>query len=69
MQPLLKRINELSTQVNTAYEHLKIDEKKQQAIALEKELSQPEAWNNPAAAHDKSKRLANFNQFGHITYL
>jgi peptide chain release factor 2 len=58
MQPLLKRINELSTQVNTAYEHLKIDEKKQQAIALEKELSQPEAWNNPAAAQDKSKRLA-----------
>lgn len=61
MQPLLKRIKDLSGQIDAAYESLKIDEKKRRAAKLVKELAQSEVWNNPSAAQDKSKELASIN--------
>jgi peptide chain release factor 2 len=58
MQPLLKRINDLSSRIDAAFERLKIDEKKKQAADLQEELSHSEIWNSPTLAGDKSKRLA-----------
>jgi peptide chain release factor 2 len=58
MQPLLKRITHLSSQVNGALERLKIIEKQQFISELETELSTSEIWNNPKNAQEKSKQLA-----------
>lgn len=58
MGPLKKRVQVLRDDLAIAYNRLKIDAKLQQAEALEGELAQPEAWNNPAAATERSKRLA-----------
>lgn len=61
MQPLLKRLEALRRQIAEAYARLVIDEKAAQAEAVEKELSAPEIWNNPAYAQEKSKQLAALN--------
>jgi peptide chain release factor 2 len=58
MQPLLKRTSYLSTQIDAAFERLKIAEKQQAIEALEGQLAMPEIWNNPTDAQDKSKQLA-----------
>lgn len=58
MQPLQKRITALATDIATAYERLKINEKLQTIATLENELSVPEVWNNPAEAQRKTKQLA-----------
>jgi peptide chain release factor 2 len=60
MQPLLKRITHLSSQVDSAFERLKIVEKQRLIAELEGELSTSEIWNNPTNAQDKSKQLAAF---------
>jgi len=61
MQPLLKRINDLSKQIDAAFERLKIDDKKRHVANLEMKLSHSEIWNNPTFAQDKSKQLASLN--------
>lgn len=61
MQPLLKRIKQLSLQVNGAIERLGVAEKEDAIVMLERELAAPEVWNNPTIAQDKSKQLAALN--------
>lgn len=58
MQPLEKRIDLLKKQVAEAFDTLAIDSKQQEASRLEVILSEPEIWNNPANAQDKSRQLA-----------
>jgi peptide chain release factor 2 len=61
MKPLLKRITNLSSQIDTAFGRLSIKEKQENISKLEIELAKPEAWNNPTVAQDKSKQLAVLN--------
>jgi peptide chain release factor 2 len=58
MQPLFKRLNDLSGQIEAALARLAIDQKQAELSALENELAEPEIWNNPANAQNKSKQLA-----------
>jgi peptide chain release factor 2 len=61
MQPLLKRIMNLSSKVDDAVERLKIADKQKTLSKLETELSKSEIWNNPSIAQEKSKKLAALN--------
>lgn len=61
MQPLLKRITVLSTQLKAAFERLKIAEKQAAIRVLEDQLMAPEVWNNPTDAQGKAKQLAALN--------
>lgn len=58
MGPLKKRIDTLRASLGIAYERLRIDEKLHEASELEAQLAQPEAWNNPIEATEKTKRLS-----------
>lgn len=58
MQPLLRRLETLQRAIEGAYAQLAIDDKALQAGQLEGELAQPEIWNNPAYAQEKSKQHA-----------
>ena len=58
MQPLLKRITNLSAQIDTAFERLDIANKQSIIAKLEAELANSEIWNNPTNAQNKSKQLA-----------
>ncbi len=58
MQPLLKRLKELHTQVDAALGRLSIETKKTDIAELERQLAVPEVWHNPADAQAKSKQLA-----------
>lgn len=58
MQPLLKRLNDLSPQIDAAIERLSIDEKQAEIEKLEAVMATSEVWNNPADAQAKSKQLA-----------
>lgn len=58
MQPLTKRLHDLSIALDAAYDQLAIDAKAAQAETLETELAAPEIWNNPSNAQDKSRQLA-----------
>jgi peptide chain release factor 2 len=58
MLPLAKRLDALRQAIETAYNQLAIDDKAAQLARDEAELSQPEIWNNPAYAQEKSKQLA-----------
>ena len=58
MQPLLKRITNLSAQIDTAFERLDIANKQSVIIKLDSELANSEIWNNPTNAQNKSKQLA-----------
>ncbi|HEY5695440.1 MAG TPA: peptide chain release factor 2 [Candidatus Saccharimonadales bacterium] len=58
MQPLKKRLSNLSHDIADAYQRLAIDEKARSVEATERELLAPEIWNNPAYAQEKSKQLA-----------
>jgi len=61
MQPLLKRLTILQADIDSAYTQLAIDTKAAQAADLQHDLNQPEVWNNPTSAQEKSKRLAALN--------
>lgn len=58
MQPLIKRVSELRPQIEAAIARLNITERQREADELERKLSAPEVWNNPADAQAKSKQLA-----------
>jgi peptide chain release factor 2 len=58
MQPLIKRLKELETQVSAALARLNIDQKSEDVAALEAQLATPEIWNNPTYAQSLSKQLA-----------
>ena len=58
MQPLTKRLEMLRQGIDASYRQLAIDDKAAQMHAIETELAQPEIWNNPSYAQEKSKQLA-----------
>ncbi|MBC7565311.1 peptide chain release factor 2, partial [Candidatus Saccharibacteria bacterium] len=58
MQPLIKRLKELETQVDAALARLNIDAKSKEVEVLEAQLATPEIWNNPSHAQNLSKQLA-----------
>lgn len=61
MQPLKKRLHDLSVSLEVAYAQLQIDNKVAQAAALDLDMAAPEIWNNPSFAQEKSKQLAALN--------
>jgi len=61
MQPLMKRITNLSSQIDVAFERLDISKKQKKISELESKLSKSEIWNNPNDAQEKSKNLAILN--------
>lgn len=58
MQPLKKRITELSQNIQSAFEKLNIESKSGQLTLLDAELAEPEVWNNPVHAQELSKKVA-----------
>jgi len=58
MQPILKRINNLKSQIDIAFARLKIADKQIKILELDAELANSEIWNNPNNAQNKSKQLA-----------
>ena len=58
MQPLEKRVKLLQHDIAIAYRQLAIDEKRLQLNELDEELLQPEIWNNPTRAQEKSRQQA-----------
>lgn len=58
MQPLLKRLNELRTQIDAALERLHIEDRQAQIDDMEAQLSTSEIWHNPQHAQDVSRQLA-----------
>ena len=58
MQPLLKRLNELRTQIDAALERLHIEDRQAQIDDIEAQLSTSEIWHNPQRAQDISRQLA-----------
>lgn len=53
-----KRIAQLRQDIQHAFTHLSLEDKKQTIQTLEGELALPEIWNNPSYAQEKSKQLA-----------
>ena len=58
MQPLLKRLNLLLSQIDTAFLRLNISEKNKKMAELSEQLNHSEVWNNPTEAQNKTKQLA-----------
>lgn len=58
MQPLLKRITHLSSQIEAAFERLKIKDKQSMIFKLDEIMATSEVWNNPTDAQEKSKKLS-----------
>ena len=58
MQPLLKRLETLETNIAAAWKQLALDETSEKLAVLETELAQPELWNNPTEAVAKNKQVA-----------
>lgn len=58
MQPLLKRLEKLCGEIDTAFDRLQIDAKAAETKSLEAELAVPEVWNDTVRAQALSKRLA-----------
>ena len=56
MQPLLKRVQLLREEINTAYSQLAIDSKRELLTHLDEELARPELWNNPEHAQDVGRQ-------------
>ena len=57
-QSLLKRLEQLLTQINSGFEALQIVDKQQLIKQLENEINQPGIWNNPTKAQAKNKQHA-----------
>lgn len=58
MQPLLRRIDTLKTELNEATELLDIESKSVELSRIEEEVSSPELWNNPEYARAKNQEHA-----------
>lgn len=61
MQPLLKKLNSLLSQIDAAFLRLVIAEKQKSIELLTEQLSHSEVWNNPNDAQAKSKKLASLS--------
>jgi len=58
MQPLLKQLTNLLTQIDAAFSRLDISKKQETIALLTSQLAQSEVWNNPTDAQAKSKQLS-----------
>lgn len=58
MQPLIKKLNTLLTQIDAAFLSLKISDKQEKISELSKQLADSSVWNNPIDAQSKSKQLS-----------
>lgn len=58
MQPLVKRLNELSAHIDAALVRLHIEDHQHEIAELEAQLAISEIWHNPQHAQDLSKQLA-----------
>lgn len=58
MQPLLKELTNLLTQIDAAFNRLDIVKKQETIKQLTGQLAQSEVWNNPTDAQAKSKQLS-----------
>ncbi len=58
MQPLKKRIEELSRDIRIAMDRLAIEAKTAELSRLDSQLAEPEIWNNPSFAQTLSKQAA-----------
>ncbi|MCL2869988.1 PCRF domain-containing protein, partial [Candidatus Saccharibacteria bacterium] len=61
MQPLKKRLDTLKTNFAKAYTGLDIEAKLTMLAELETEVAQPEIWNNPEFAKQKTEELNKLN--------
>lgn len=62
MNELQKRLEVLKQEFEKVYARLKIDEKLEQVEALEKEVAEPEIWNNVENATAKNQELARLKE-------
>lgn len=62
MQPIIKRSQELKLQVDRACAKLNLDAKQTELDELDKHLTEPEIWNNPAYAQNLTKHAAKLRQ-------
>lgn len=58
MQPLVKRVEELSVQVDDAMRRLDLSHKKVELTKLDEQLADPSVWQDSTAAQELSKRAA-----------
>ncbi len=58
MQPLLKQLTTLLSQIDAAFERLNIADKQKNISELTEQLANSEVWNNPTDAQIKSKQLS-----------
>lgn len=58
MQPLNKRLNKLKADFDTTFKIIDVASQKQQLDDLEKQLSQPEIWNDPSVATRLNKNFS-----------
>lgn len=61
MQPLLKQIKNLLVQIDAAMVRLSIADKQKLILDLNNQLADPEIWNNPSDAQEKSKQVASLS--------
>jgi len=54
----MKRARELSADIQSAYDRLRIDEKTQELAQLDEQLASPDIWHNPENAQNVSKQAA-----------
>ena len=62
MQPLKKRIDELSVQVARAKDALQFEALEKELVSVDEQLNQPEVWNNPDTAQGLAKKAASIRQ-------
>lgn len=58
MQPLIKRLHALQTEIDAAMQRLHLDDKQRDLDEKDQQLLQPDIWHNPQYAQDLSKQAA-----------
>lgn len=59
MQPLRKRTQDLAESIEKSYAQLEIDDKAKQKLLLDRQLAEPDVWNNSTKAQELTKKAAN----------
>lgn len=61
MQPIIKRLTNLLSQIDAAFDRLDIVKKQVEIAELNQQLSSSEIWNNPANAQEVNKKFASLS--------
>ena len=61
MQPLIKKLTNLLSQIDAAFDRLNIVEKQTEITELNQQLSSSEIWNNPTNAQEVNKKFASLS--------